>query len=110
MHSPDVPNLETWRPTSDGFAILVQLMVGPEAGEGEESFDVTVCSPPWLAEQAQLEPVIDLQHHVLVETYNYTAIERHFKRLVGQCSGSSWTEVATQVARIGHWEFQDYQG
>jgi hypothetical protein len=32
-----------------GFAFGVQLLVGPADGPGEESFELTACSPEWLA-------------------------------------------------------------
>ena len=43
---PDVGKLRTYTPPAAAFAVLVQLMVGPSEGEGEQSFDVLVCSPP----------------------------------------------------------------
>ena len=47
---PDTDDLANWAPASDEFAILVQIMAGPLGSPGEESFDVTVCSPAWVSE------------------------------------------------------------
>ena len=33
------------------FALLARMIVGPSGPPGEESFDVTVCSPEWLAKK-----------------------------------------------------------
>ena len=35
-----------------GFVSGVQLLAGPADGPGEESFELTVCSPEWLAVRA----------------------------------------------------------
>src|SRR6266508_1122346 len=50
LHSPDVYDLSSWSPDNE-FGVLVQMLVGPEGGPGEESFDVTLCTPGWLAER-----------------------------------------------------------
>jgi hypothetical protein len=50
LHSPDVPNLESWVPEDPAsWVFLLQAMIGPKNAEGEESFDIMVCTPSWLA-------------------------------------------------------------
>jgi hypothetical protein len=51
LHSPDVDDLRNWVSNSAEFAILVQIIASPAGSSGEESFDVTVCSPAWLVGQ-----------------------------------------------------------
>ena len=103
--SPDVADLVTFRPEADAFAVLLMLLVGPHDGPGEESFDVLVCSPAWLA--AQGEPVIG-RHKLVVNDFDFRAIEAFLRRHVESCFGETWSEVGTKVGRIGHWEFEDY--
>jgi hypothetical protein len=110
MHSPDVPDLRSWSPPTERFAVLIQLMVGPADGPGEESFDVTLCTASWLAERAVSEGVVDAQHHVVVDGYDYDAIVQYFTRRVAACKGSTWQDVAAKVGRLGRWEFEDYTG
>jgi hypothetical protein len=31
------------------------------------------------------------------------------KTLFGGCIGKDWNEIAIQLSRIGHWEFENYQ-
>jgi len=40
------------------FTFQARLYIGPAADRGEESFDVTVCSPEWLAARCQREGVV----------------------------------------------------
>jgi hypothetical protein len=46
FHSPDIADLAAYAPPDPtSFAFLLQVMAGPKQGEGEESFDVEVCTP-----------------------------------------------------------------
>ena len=110
MHSPDVTDLGSWSPPPGEFAVLIQLMVGPRGAAGEESFDVTLCTASWLAGRAASEGIVDARHHVVVDRYDYDAIELYFVRRVEACEGPNWQEVAAKLRRLGRWEFEDYAG
>jgi hypothetical protein len=107
--SLDVPDLAAWTPPAADFAIGVRLLVGPVGAEGEESFDLTVCSPGWLAAQVRDGSIYDGRHHLVVENFDYALLESYLQRRVEACRGSSWDEVARQLARLGYWEFEDYR-
>lgn len=107
IHSPDVHDLRSWVPSED-FAVLLQLMVGPDNADGEESFAVTLCTPGWLEVQASREGIVDCRHHVVVTDYDFGTMEQYFQRRVAACQGDTWPEVAAQVGRLGLWEFEDY--
>ena len=109
VHSPDVYDLENYRPEDpERFAFLLQAIVGPEGTEGEESFDIEVCTPKWLESTYKLEDVVVGRHHLIVREYNYERIIETIKDFLRDCSGENWHEVAGKVARIGKWEFEDY--
>ena len=84
-------------------------MVGPEGGEGEESFDIDVCTPKWLEEACQGEGFVVGRHYLIVARYEVTQLKSVITGLVEKCEGDSWPEVAEKVSRIGHWEFEDYR-
>lgn len=109
IFSSDVDHLEAWSPPSPDFAVTLRLMVGPDAGEGEESFDVTVCSASWLDRRAAREGIVDVRHHIVVESFHWLTLRSYFQRKVEACSGASWNEVAGQLGRFAYWEFEDYQ-
>lgn len=108
LHSPDVPDLEKFVPASATFSLLIQMMVGPADGEGEESFDVQVCTPQWI-ESAYRGQVVDLRHHIHVDKYDFGRIKSRLEGMVAACEGATWSEVAEKVGRIGRWEFEDYK-
>jgi Immunity protein 8 len=108
LHSPDVHDLSSWSPDGD-FGILVQLLVGPVGGPGEESFDITLCTAGWLAARARKERIVDARHHVIVHAYDYDLVEQYLRARVAALEGSTWDEVAERLGRLGHWEFEDYR-
>jgi Immunity protein 8 len=109
LHSPDAPDLVSWRPDTDEFAILVQIIAGPQGSNGEESFDVTVCSSAWIARMTERVRIYDGRHHLIVAEYNYEEIRRYIADYVSSCQGSTWQEIASKIGRLGYWEFEDYQ-
>lgn len=109
LHSPDVLDLPGWIPDTDDFAVLVQVLVAPQGSAGEESFDVIVCSPEWIARRAREERIFDGRHHLVVAQFDYQEFLQYIARYVSSCEGSSWREVATKLGRLGRWEFEDYR-
>lgn len=92
----------------DRFAFLVQMLAGPVDEPGEESFQFEICTPGWLHQQIQRDGPINGRHHVIVDTFNWPALQNYFQHLVTRCTGATWHEVATKLARYGYWEFEDY--
>lgn len=53
LHSPDVYDLSSFVPVdAERFSVFVQAMIGPVGDDSSESFDIVVCSPASLAEDA----------------------------------------------------------
>lgn len=118
MISAQVRRISTWegddlelhRPQdSENFSILVRAMVGPRGGEGEESFDMNVCTPQWLEEQVEREGFVLGTHRLFVRTYDTAQIKKLITKFIERYSGDSWRDVAEKISRIGHWEFEDYK-
>jgi hypothetical protein len=84
-------------------------MVGPASGEGEESFDVEICTPRWLEQTYGPDGIVIGGHHLIVFKYDFGAIQRFIHEFVGNSSGETWQDVAAKVGRLGRWEFEDYQ-
>jgi hypothetical protein len=101
---------EVYRPKeADRFGVILRLFVGPSSSEGEESFDLTVCTPSWLAAECERDGFILGRHHLIVLSYDFEFIRRTLITLVERWGGATWQEVADKVSRIGYWEFEDYE-
>lgn len=108
LGSLDVDDLTSWRPDGEAWALSLRLLAGPTEGAGEESFDLTVCSAAWLGSQAQRDGIVDARHHLVIDRFDWPRIRSYVERRVARCEGSSWPAVAEKLARLGHWEFEDY--
>jgi hypothetical protein len=109
LHSPDIQDLQDWVPDGDEWAILLQIMAGPAGSPGEESFDVNLCTPDWVKRQVKTEGIISGRDLLIIAEYSYDRIHRYVSEYLTTCSGETWQEVAAKIARLGHWEFEDYR-
>ena len=110
LHSPDLADLEHGSPPDPAdFGILVQAMIGPEDEEGEESFDILVCTPSWLANEVPTDGHLWGRHYLFVTRYDFAAIESAVRKLCDSAEGPDWSAVAAVLARYGAWEFENYQ-
>ncbi|WP_392507568.1 immunity 8 family protein [Naumannella halotolerans] len=102
-------DIETEIPDNPGdFMLLIRAVVGPDGDRGEESFDVEVCTPRWLARQVRGGPVVG-RHLLIVDHYDIDEITGFLRRLIESVAAATWGEVAERVGRIGLWEFEDYR-
>ena len=110
LQSPDVHDLRTFKPSDPTrFSVFVQAMIGPAGDDSAESFDLTVCTPTWLAEKVDSEgPMIGL-HYIVVSAFDYDALFRVVQSFCSGCEGATWQEVGPKVGRLGRWEFDDYR-
>jgi len=93
------------------FALRARMIIGPPDTPGEESFDTTVCTPEWLAEQCRAQGgIYNPRHHLVVtmEEFDTRAIRAWFEDRVGEVAASSWAEVGARLGRLAYWEFEDY--
>lgn len=110
LQSPDVSDLSAVVFGDSGrHHLLLQAMFGPEDGEGEESFDIVVCDPDWLADRVTKEGIVWTRHHLVVDRFDINEIRAFLSQYAEQCIGATWRETATKLARLGHWEFEDYR-
>lgn len=98
------------RPDGEDFAVNVQALLGPIDGEGEESFQVTVCTPGWLLANLPMpKGLVFLRHHLVVERRDEALVEQAIRGLCLRTEGPDWTTVAAKLSRYGYWEFEDYR-
>ena len=107
IFSSDVGDLDAFRPSGEAFAVPVRLVIGPSGAPGEESFDLTVCSAAWLAQQVERAPVYDARHHLVVREFDWPVIRRYLEGRVARLDGASWDELGEKLSRLGYREFED---
>jgi Immunity protein 8 len=102
--------LEVFRPEDPGnFSLILRLIIGPRGQPGEESFDITICTPASLVEECARHGFVLGRHLLVVSAYDPPHIMSVLRKLVADCSGLSWAEVGSKLARIAYWEFEGYQ-
>jgi hypothetical protein len=106
--SIDTEDLATWKPPDEAYALHVRLMVGPQGENGEESFDLTLCSPAWLRQLAADDRIFDPRHHLILGRFNWPKVEEYLGQRVARCEAATWQGIAEKLGRLGHWEFEDY--
>ncbi|MFC7219753.1 immunity 8 family protein [Streptomyces polyrhachis] len=106
--SPDVDFNTYWPEDVEDVGFLVQMLVGPEGGPGEESFGVMVCTPRWLGREVQRSGPLIARHFLVIPEYDPPKIQEFLRNRVEAFAASTWTELAEKIGRIGYWEFEDY--
>jgi|ERR1700688_1662275 len=109
FHSPDAYDLQGWTPADlTCFGILLQVLIGPRDGEGEESFEFVVCNPEWLRKKYGDDGVIICRHYIIVFDFDFSRIKSAIESLVARAYGEDWHEIALKLSRYAQWEFEDY--
>jgi hypothetical protein len=106
------PDPSTLRDDPAEFSLLARMIVGPEAAPGEESLDITVCTPEWLAEACKkVGGIYSARHHLVVnyEGFDQRALRAWLSARVQEVEAETWSEIGERLERIGHWEFEDYR-
>lgn len=107
--SPDLADLDSYVPEEpDHFGFHLQLLIGPESEPGEESFEITVCSPRWLSTHYDNEAIILGAYHIIMMRYDYRRLMERIYSLVAHCESDNWSKIALKLARFSRWEFEDY--
>lgn len=110
LHSPDIYDLESYIPLEkENFGFLLQAFIGPKDIEGEESFDIELCTPQWINEKLDKLNIMKGCHLLIVKEYNFTNIRNYINGYVEKCYGENWIDIANQLSAIGRWEFDNYK-
>jgi hypothetical protein len=108
FHSPDAPFLDSYVTPANGlFVVLIQMFIGAENGEGEESFDVVVCSSSWIERKCAVDPMF-CEQMIVARSFDWPKIRKLLEQRVATVHGETWPDVARQLERIGRWEFSGY--
>lgn len=106
------PDPSTLPDDAGEFALLARMIVGPSDAPEEESFDLTVCTPEWLAKAcSNAGGIYSARHHLVVtyEEFDQRALQAWLSARVQEVEAETWPEVGERLGRLGYWEFEDYR-
>ncbi len=106
IHSPDVLDLKEYSPNQEEIYLLLELGVGIKGKDGEEYFYLEVCNAKYL--ESIKEPYI-LNHMLLLQEYNFNALESYIRKKINSILGETWQEIATKINVFADWEFDSYR-
>lgn len=104
LHSPDVHNLRELSDAHAGREVLVQALIGPAEGPGEESFsfllshDANLADKRWHWNRGTLS----------LAQMKYEDLESAVVHECERAVGDTWHEIARLLGRNLHWEFEGY--
>lgn len=109
IYSTDL-DIEDYRP-ADPFddGQWIRLLIGPEGSDGEESFDVLVCTPRWLVREISRDKVQLVRHTLLMEKFDLARAVERLRHEVETASAESWQKLLLSLVQIGRWEFDNYR-
>jgi hypothetical protein len=113
LWSPDVASgsLGDFEPADpSAFGLFVQAAIGPVDGEGEEVFDLMVCSPVWLAAQPFEKGYRWGRGKLLTLRWDPQIVERAVRDICLRSEGEDWAAIARRLAQVMDWEFSGYRG
>ena len=101
-------NLELIPADGDSEGSWYRMFIGPDGSDGEESFDLLVCTPQWLAVDVELNGPRVGNNLVIVEAMDSQRVEAFLRKQVESIMRPTWAEAAAELSRFAHWEFDGY--
>jgi hypothetical protein len=99
-HSPDI-DLETFTPDiCDNFGFLLEVFVGFEGENGEECFDMFICTPKWIEQHYSKQTVLVGLHTIMVQEYNFERIKSAIEEMF-HTSGATWKNAIKDLRYYG---------
>ncbi|MDX8149505.1 Imm8 family immunity protein [Lentzea sp. BCCO 10_0061] len=107
--SPDV-DLENFRPDDpENFSFLLEAIVGPSDGEGEELLQLNVCTLASLTSTVSSDRIVFGRSLVIVGTSKISEILGAVRSAIERVEAESWAQAASRLSRLGFYEFEDYE-
>lgn len=91
------------------FSFPIQMVIGSEECQGGNLFQMTVCTPAWIATENQGKVAVVGTGLLVVFRYDWPAILSAIREIVSSYSADDWEALAQKLSRIAHWEFEDYR-
>lgn len=102
------PDLErgTLPPNPKDCSVFLEAEVGPVGAEGADIFGFTVVTPEAVAKCRERRWG---RGYLLLMEFTWEEAEQAVSRLLAQCTGASWQEIAWKLNKELLWEFDGYR-
>lgn len=86
------------------FSVALVMKIGVTGDPGVDLFQISVCSPDWIEEQAL--PMLG-STLLIVRQFAADQIVEFLSSRISQISGATSREVLSAVSRLAEWEFEE---
>ena len=93
-------------PDAEDCTVFIEVEIGPKGEEGADIFSFEAVTPKYLMRKPETRWG---RGYLIVDRFSWTTVESSVKELLSHCSRQSWVEVATEIGKELHWEFENYQ-
>jgi hypothetical protein len=105
MISPDLDYGKVhWEP--DNCSVLVEVEIGEKGKEGADIFYFNVVTPKFLLEHPTNRWG---RGYLILKEFSWREIESFLNKLIHFVKKDTWDEVAVELSKELHWEFDNYQ-
>jgi hypothetical protein len=104
LSSPDLPSHDLPADPHD-CAILVEAEIGALGGSGADVFAFQVVTPQYLMRDALPRWGRGL---LIVDRFSWDVVESVLNKLLMHTTRAHWAEVAAELNKELHWEFDNY--
>ena len=84
------------------------MIIGPQDGPGDETFQITVCTPQALTVLLDRDSIVVRRHLLLVGEIDTPKIEAFLLDRLRRLDGKSWGDLAEKIGRLAYRKFDDY--
>jgi hypothetical protein len=106
IEANDVPNWPDWEPVSARDECQwFTVTVGSSESRAGDLFQVCVATARGIKERRLREKFVGL----VVPTFEPTIVENVIREFVVAVEGPSWEVIATELGKLGRWEYDGYR-
>lgn len=110
IYSIDLPEGQPSLPEDpENCWIVLQADIGLDDGtQAADTFTFYICTPKKLSAIVKEEKHQLGRHLIIVDQFDWELLESTIVKICDEATGENWEEIAEQISRYGHWEFEDY--
>jgi Immunity protein 8 len=90
------------------FELAVGAIIGPVGIDGGDLFYFHVVTASWLGEHPPHKG-FEFLRDLLVTRWDFGTVRGAISDLILHTEGENWDEIAIQLSRASHWEFEGYR-